>query len=66
MAAVIFNSLAAEKGLDYVAESAGAAAVGDRPASHNAVLAAAEPVLVVFSVSAKHKRSCSTRIRKTK
>lgn len=42
MAAVIFNSLAAEKGLDWVAESAGVAAVGDRPASANAVKAVAE------------------------
>ena len=37
MAAVIFNQLAAQSGLDYVAESAGVAAVGDRPASENAV-----------------------------
>ena len=42
MAAVIFNSIAAEKGLDWVAESAGVAAVGDRPASENAVKAVAE------------------------
>lgn len=42
MAAAIFNSLAAQKGLDYVAESAGVAAVGDRPASENAVKAMAE------------------------
>lgn len=42
MAAVIFNALAAEKGLDYIAESAGVAAVGDRPASENAVKAVAE------------------------
>ena len=42
MAAVIFNSLAAEKELDWVAESAGVAAVGDRPASVNAVKAVAE------------------------
>ena len=42
MAAVIFNALAAEKGLDWVAESAGVAAVGDRPASVNAVKAVAE------------------------
>ncbi|MBQ9515046.1 MAG: low molecular weight phosphatase family protein [Ruminococcus sp.] len=42
MAAAIFNSLAAEKGLDYVAESAGVAAVGDRPASANAIKAMAE------------------------
>ena len=42
MAAVIFNSIAAEKGLDYVAESAGVAAVGDRPASQNAIKAVAE------------------------
>ena len=42
MAAVIFNQLAAQSGLDYVAESAGVAAVGDRPASENAVKAVAE------------------------
>ena len=42
MAAVIFNQLAAQSGLDYVAESAGVAAVGDRPASDNAVKAVAE------------------------
>lgn len=42
MAAVIFNQLAAQSGLDYVAESAGVAAVGDRPASDNAVRAVAE------------------------
>ena len=42
MAAAVFNALAAEKGLDYLAESAGAAAVGDRPASPNAVKAMAE------------------------
>ena len=42
MAAVIFNQLAAEKGLDYTAESAGVAAVGDRPASANAIKAVAE------------------------
>ena len=42
MAAVIFNAIAAEKGLGYVAESAGVAAVGDRPASENAVKAVAE------------------------
>ncbi len=42
MAAVIFNSLAAQSGLDYVAESAGVAAIGDRPASENAVKAVAE------------------------
>lgn len=42
MAEVIFNSLAEEKGLDWRAESAGIAAVGDRPASPNAVQAVAE------------------------
>ncbi len=42
MAAVIFNSFAAQKGLDYVAESAGVAAIGDRPASDNAIKAVAE------------------------
>ena len=42
MAEVIFNSLAEEKGLDWRAESAGVAAVGDRPASPNAVQAVAE------------------------
>lgn len=42
MAAVIFNSVAKEQGLDWVAESAGVAAVGDRPASENAVKAVAE------------------------
>lgn len=42
MAAVIFNALAVEQGLDWVAESAGVAAVGDRPASVNAVKAVAE------------------------
>ena len=42
MAAVIFNALAAERGLDWVAESAGVAAVGDRPASENAIKAVAE------------------------
>jgi len=42
MAAVIFNAIAAEKGLGYIAESAGVAAVGDRPASENAVKAVAE------------------------
>ena len=42
MAAVIFNSIAAEKGLDWFAESAGVAAVGDRPASANAIKAVAE------------------------
>lgn len=42
MAAAVFNSIAAEKGLDWVAESAGVAAVGDRPASVNAVKAVAE------------------------
>lgn len=42
MAAVIFNSLAEERGLDWRAESAGVAAVGDRPASPNAIAAVAE------------------------
>ena len=42
MAEVIFNSLAAKEGLDWRAESAGAAAVGGRPASPNAIQAAAE------------------------
>lgn len=42
MAAAIFNSIAAQKGLDWYAESAGAAAVGERPASENAVKAMAE------------------------
>lgn len=42
MAEVIFNSLAAERGLDWRAESAGVAAVGDRSASPNAIQAAAE------------------------
>ena len=42
MAAVIFNSIAAQSGLDWYAESAGVAAVGDRPASVNAVKAVAE------------------------
>ena len=42
MAEVIFNSLAEENGLDWRAESAGAAAVGGRPASENAVKAVAE------------------------
>lgn len=42
MAAAIFNSLAAQKGLDYTAQSAGVAAVGDRPASDNAIKAMAE------------------------
>ena len=42
MAAAIFNSIAAEKGLDWFAESAGVAAVGDRPASANAIKALAE------------------------
>lgn len=42
MAAVIFNSIAAGEGLDWVAESAGVAAVGDRPASENAIKAVAE------------------------
>ena len=42
MAAAIFNSIAAEKGLDWFAESAGVAAVGNRPASLNAVKALGE------------------------
>ena len=42
MAAVIFNALALEKGLDWHADSAGVAAVSDRPASPNAVKAVAE------------------------
>lgn len=42
MAEVIFNSLAVQNGLDWRAESAGIAAVGDRPASPNAVQAVAE------------------------
>ena len=42
MAEVIFNSIAEEKELDWRAESAGVAAVGDRPASVNAVHAVAE------------------------
>ena len=42
MAEVIFNALAKEKGLDWCAESAGFAAVGDRPASENAIQAVAE------------------------
>ena len=42
MAEVIFNSIAEEKELDWHAESAGVAAVGDRPASVNAVKAVAE------------------------
>lgn len=42
MAEAIFNALAKEKGLDWQAESAGFAAVGDRPASENAIQAVAE------------------------
>ena len=42
MAQVIFNALAKERGLDWKAESAGVAAVADRPASPNAVQAVAE------------------------
>jgi protein-tyrosine phosphatase len=42
MAEVIFNSLAEEKNLDWRAESAGVAAVGDRPASPNAIRAVEE------------------------
>ena len=42
MAQVIFNHFAAQSGLDWRAESAGIAAVGDRPASENAIQAVAE------------------------
>lgn len=42
MAEVIFNAMAKEKGLDWRAESAGVAAVGERPASENAIRAVAE------------------------
>ena len=42
MAEVIFNSLAAQKGLEWRAESAGVAAIGGRPASQNAIQAVAE------------------------
>ena len=42
MAEVIFNSFAEEKGIDWRAESAGVAAVSDRPASPNAIRAVAE------------------------
>ena len=42
MAEVIFNALAKQKNLDWTAESAGVAAVGDRPASDNAIKAVAE------------------------
>ena len=42
MAEVIFNSLAEEKELDWRAESAGVAAVGNNPASPNAIEAVAE------------------------
>lgn len=42
MAEVIFNSLAEQKGLDWRAESAGVAAVAERPASQNAIHAVAE------------------------
>lgn len=42
MAEVIFNSLAEQKGLDWRAESAGVAAVAERPASQNAIQAVAE------------------------
>lgn len=42
MAEVIFNALAKEKNLDWSADSAGIAAVGDRPASGNAIQAVAE------------------------
>ena len=42
MAQVIFNSLAEEKGIDWRAESAGVAAVGDRPAALHAMEAVAE------------------------
>ena len=53
MAAVIFNSIAQEKGLDWFAESAGVAAVGDRPASVNAVKAVAE---IGLDLSGHHTR----------
>ena len=42
MAQVLFNSLAEEKGLDWRAESAGVAAIGDRPASLHAIEAVSE------------------------
>lgn len=42
MAEVIFNALAVQNDLDWRAESAGLAAVGDRPASENAIRAVAE------------------------
>lgn len=42
MAEVIFNAFAKERGLDWRAESAGVAAVGERPASPNAIQAVAE------------------------
>lgn len=42
MAEVIFNSLAEQKGLDWRAESAGVAAVAERPASQYAIQAVAE------------------------
>ncbi|WP_316607937.1 low molecular weight protein arginine phosphatase [uncultured Ruminococcus sp.] len=42
MAEVIFNSLAVQQGLDWRAESAGVAAVGEQPASPNAIRAVAE------------------------
>ena len=53
MAAVIFNSIAQEKGLDWVAESAGVAAIGDRPASANAIKAVAE---IGLDLSGHHTR----------
>lgn len=42
MAQVIFNSLALEKGLDMIAESAGIATVDGLPASQNAMKAVSE------------------------
>ena len=53
MAEVIFNSLAEEKGLDWRAESAGVAAIGDRPASQNAILAVSE---IGLDLSMHHTR----------
>ena len=49
MAEVIFNAFAAQKGLDWRAESAGLAAVGNRPASENAIEAVAEIGLDLYS-----------------
>ena len=42
MAEVIFNSIAEQKGIDWRAESAGVAAIGNRPASPNAIQAVSE------------------------